>query len=401
MPLHRVEGEVAPGFERVADVFRENFLRRDELGAAVAAYRGSERLVDLWGGVADRASGVPWKRDTTVLVFSTTKGMAALALAVAHSRGLLDHDAPVSRYWPELAQHGKGAITVRQLLAHQAGLAAVDAPLTLDVLADPDRRDDALARQRPAWEPGEWHGYHALSFGFYAAALLRRCDPRGRGVGAFFADEIARPLGIDFWIGLPADFPRERMARIAGFGRAELLWHLGTMPPRFVLGMIDPRSLTARAFGNPKLRRPETLDAPEYWQLEFPSSTGVGEVRAIARAYGEAAAGGGALGLERATLDALAAPAPPPRRGIHDLVMREDALYSLGFNKPAPPRRFGSSHRAYGTPGAGGSFAFADPDHGIGFAYAPNRMGFHTHDDPRELALREALYACLARTRPR
>jgi len=392
----QIDGCVASGFERVADAFRDNFERRGELGAAVAVYRGAERLVDLWGGVANAETGAPWQRDTVVLVFSTTKGMAGLTLAVAHARGLYDYDAPVARYWPELAQAGKGAVTVRQLLAHQAGLAAVEAPLTLDVLADPERRDAALARQKPWWPPGERHGYHALSLGFYEAALLRRCDPAGRGIGAYFADELARPLGLDFWIGLPPDFPRARMARIAHVPRRELLAHVHELPPRFLARMLAPWTLTRRAFTNPRLPGPGILDTPPYWQLEFPSSTGVGEVRAIARAYAEVAGGGEALGVDRATRDALAAAPIVPRGGTYDLVMGVDNAFSLGFNKPFAARRFGASGRAYGTPGAGGSFAFADPDHGIGFAYAPNRMGFHAYDDPREIALREAVYTCLA-----
>jgi CubicO group peptidase (beta-lactamase class C family) len=395
--LAHIDGLVAPGFERVADAFRENFTLRGELGAAVAVYRGAECVVDLWGGVADRTSGAPWRRDTVVLVFSTTKGMAALALAVAHARGLFDYEAPVSRYWPEFAQQGKQDVTVRQLLGHQAGLAAIDERLTPEVLADPDRRDAAIARQRPWWRPGERHGYHAMSLGFYEAALLRRCDPQGRGVGAYFADEIARPLGLEFWIGLAAGFPHDRVARIVDFGKLELLRNMHTMPRGFVLRMMNPWSLTARAFTNPRLARPSNLDAPAYWQLEFPSSTGVGEVRALARAYAELASGGDTLGVGRATRDALAASARIPRGGAYDLVMCEESAFSLGFSKPAPGRRFGSSDRAYGTPGAGGSFAFADPDHGLGFAYAPNKMGFHTYDDPRETALRDAVYRCLER----
>jgi CubicO group peptidase (beta-lactamase class C family) len=393
-----IEGEVAPGFEPVADVFRHNFRHRREVGAAVAVYRGQERLVDLWGGVADAATHAPWKRDTTLIVFSTTKGMAGLAMALAHSRGLFDHDALVARYWPEFAANGKADITVRQLLGHQAGLSAVDGPLTPEVLRDPERRDAVLARQRPAWAPGKYHGYHGLTLGFYEAALLRRCDPRGRGVGAYFAEEIAAPLGLDFWIGLPATFDTSRMARIGGFHKSELLLHPNTVPPRFALAMVLPWSLSSRSFNNPRITTPQMLDAPEYWRLEFPASTGVGEVRAIARAYAEFATGGRRLGLSPGTLAELARTPLPPTGGDRDQVLHTECAFSLGFLKPFPELRFGNSGSAFGTPGAGGSFGFADPDLGIGFAYAPNRMGFHLFDDPRERALREAVYACLART---
>jgi CubicO group peptidase (beta-lactamase class C family) len=392
-----IDGHVASGFERVADAFRDNFHLRGELGAAVAVYRGDECLVDLWGGVADAATGARWQRDTVLLVFSTTKGVAGMTMALAHARGLFEYDVPVAHYWPEFAQHGKGAITVRQLLCHQGGLAAVDAPLTPEVLADHDRRDRALAAQRPAWEPGAHHGYHAMSLGFYEAALLRRCDPRGRGVGAYFADEIAGPLGLDFWIGLPPSFARERMARIVDFHPLALVRHLDTMPRGFVLSYLKPWSITLRAFSNPRLERPGSLDSPTFWELEFPASTGVGAVRAIARLYGELATGATKLGVGRPTLDAIEALAPTPRNGTFDQVMRVDARYSHGFAKPTHRARFGTSTRAYGTTGAGGSFGYADPDLGIGYAYAPNRMGFHVQDDPRDGALRAALYRCLRR----
>jgi CubicO group peptidase (beta-lactamase class C family) len=389
-----IEGHVAQGFERVADVFRDNFRRRDELGAAVAVYRGHERLVDLWGGVANRQSGARWQRDTVILMYSATKGLTGLTLAHAHSRGLFDYDEPVSRYWPEFAQHRKDTITIRQLLSHQAGLAAVDEALTPELLADHDRRDALLARQRPEWAPGQHHGYHTTSFGFYAAALLRRSDKQRRGVSAYFADEIAKPLGLAFWIGLPRDFAIARLGRIDS--RAPRSFpDLRKIPFGLLLQAINSRSLTMRSLLNPYVKRASDLDAPTFWHLEHPSTIGIGEVRAIARAYSEFASGAKTLAIDRRTLDAIeCAPTPPPG-GLFDLVMRMKKNYSLGFTKPMPHSGFGTSHRAYGTAGMGGSFAFADPDQAIGYAYAPNRLGIHIADDPREKALRDAVYSCL------
>ena len=329
-----------------------------------------------------------------VTVFSTTKGVSGLALALAHARGWIDHDAPVARYWPEFAQAGKEAVTVRQLLAHQAGLAAVDRPLSVTDLADLDIVAAALAEQRPAWTPGARHGYHAISLGWYEGELLRRVDPQRRTLGRFFAEEIAAPLGLEFYIGLPDSVDPDRIATIHGFKPAELLLHMGTMPRGFVLGFLNPRSVTARSFANPKvLSQTGNYNRPDVRRLELPAANGTGEVRAIARAYGAAAAGGAELGLAAGTLLALTRPAEPPSQGLLDVVLRVPTLFSLGYVKPFPSLRFGAAgDQAFGTPGAGGSFGFADPETGIGFAYAMNRAGFHLWDDPRELALREALF---------
>src|SRR5215217_9711511 len=199
-----VEGHVAPGFER-------NFRRRREVGAACAAYHRGEKVVDLWGGFRDRQRTRRWQEDTMVLVYSTSKGLAAMTMALLHSRGLLDYDERVATYWPEFAQNGKERITVRQLLAHEAGLSAIDERLSSRNLGDHQEVDRILAAQAPAWTPGTRHGYHALSIGWYEAALLRRIDPDGRSLGRFFAEEIAAALGLEFYFGLPGEIPHERV----------------------------------------------------------------------------------------------------------------------------------------------------------------------------------------------
>lgn len=176
----KIRGHVAPGFEPVREEFERNFSERGELGAACCAYLDGEKVVDLWGGSRDRRTGAPWERDTPVLVFSTTKGVSALAVALAHSRSLIDYDERVAAYWPEFAHNGKGGVTVRQLLNHRAGLRAVDEPLNPRVLSDLDRVAGILARQRPAWKPGTRQGYHYLTLGLCENELLRRVDPRGR-----------------------------------------------------------------------------------------------------------------------------------------------------------------------------------------------------------------------------
>jgi len=377
----------------VWDAFAGNLARRGELGAACAVIRHGEPVVDLWGGVRDRARGAEWEEDTLVLVFSTTKGLSAMAMAVAHSRGLFDLDERVAEYWPEFAQAGKARVTVRQLLAHQAGLCAIDAPLTLRTIADADALAVVLAAQKPAWLPGERHGYHTLSLGFYEGELLRRVDPAHRTLGRFFRDQVAGPLGLTFHIGLPDDVPEERLAVLEPFGVVHVLLDLDRQSWRTVLAAANPWSLTGRSFRNPRIGPADLRGALR--RVEVPAAGGWGVVRDIARAYGELATGGAALGISPRTMAELRTPVPAPSRGIFDEVLRARTRYSFGYLKPSPDFRFGTNDAAFGTMGAGGSFAFADPEAGIGFAYAMNRMGFHLWSDPRERALREAVYRCL------
>ena len=350
--------------------------------------------MDLWGGRREATTAEPWLEDTLVMVYSTSKGMAAMAIALAHSRGLLDLDATVAGYWPEFAAAGKEAITVRQLLSHQAGLSAVDERLDAETLADLDAVAAAIARQPPAWEPGTRHGYHPFSIGWYENELIRRVDPEGRSLGRFFAEEIARPLGLEFYFGVPDDVPAERVASIKGFTRLSALVHLRAMPPRMIAGFARRGSLTYRAFSNPMLRGPADLDTPEYRAVELTAAAGVGQVRSIAKAYGELATGGRQLGISDSTLAELTGPPRPPSKSVVDLVLKVPAYYAAGFMKPSDVWPF-ASPSAFGHPGAGGSFAFADPEAQLGFAYAPNRLGHHLRDDPREKALRDAVYRCL------
>ncbi len=392
-----IGGFVKPGFEAVKAQFQLNFHERGELGAACAVYHRGEPVVDLWGGYRDAGRTEPWEEDTLVMMYSTSKGLAAMAVALAHARGQLDYDATVASVWPEFAQHGKGEITVRQLLGHQAGLCVIDERLDASAIGDLDRLAEILARQRPAWTPGTRQGYHALSLGWYESELIRRVDPAHRSLGRFFADEIAAPLGIEFYFGLPRDVAARRVASIQGLGVLGAMLHPSGLPRRMLAAFLWPSSLTSRVFMNPRLRSAGDLDAPAYRALEIPAGGGVGQVRSVAKAYGALAAGGGELGLTPSTFTELTAPPRPPTAGRRDLVLMVEASFSLGFSRPSGLFRFGSSPRALGHPGAGGSFAFADPDLNLGFAYAPNRLGHHLRDDPREKALRDAVYACLRR----
>ena len=400
----QVQGTTDPGFEGVRVEFERNLRERRELGAAFAVSHRGRLVVDLWGGHCDRQRMLPWQRDTVTTVFSTTKGVSALVLALLHSRGLLEWDAPVARYWPEFAQAGKQDVTVRQLGAHQAGLSGIDVRLDEALLSDFDRLAVVLAKQRPAWEPGTRHGYHGISLGWYQSELVRRIDPQGRSLGRYFQDELAKPLGLDFQIGLPSDFPERRLAEIhpAGIGRSlSRLRAPNAIPPRMIAAMLNPRSHTGRAFGNPRLRSPADINRiPWMRQVEIPSANGVGDARSLARLYGEFATGGAELGLSKQTLEDLMADPIAPSGGIRDLVLCTDTNFSLGFMKARDGFDFASSRKAFGTPGAGGSFGFADPDARVGMAYIMNRMDSYLVDDPREMALRDAAYRSLAKVGP-
>ena len=392
--LMHSEGHCDPAFDAVRCEFERNFAERNETGAACCIFYRGQKVVDLWGG--QRAPGRDWQEETLALTFSVTKGMAAAAMAVAHSRGWFDLNAPVAEYWPEFAQAGKQQITVRQLLAHQAGLIALDEPLTKEILADHDRLAQILARQRPAWQSGTRHGYHTLTLGWYQSELLRRVDPRGRTLGRYFRDEIAGPLGVQFHIGLPQHIAEDQLASTEGFHRWAMLRHLGELPVAMVLAGLWPHSHVARSVNLLKLNNPAHIGNPDYRRLEIPSANGFGQARAIAKIYSVLAGDGHELRLSPATRRELLAPATLPQFGTGDAVLKIDTKYGFGFSRPSAAMKFGSDASAFGCPGAGGCFGMADPSEQLSFAYVTNKMGFYLFDDPRERACRAACYACLA-----
>jgi CubicO group peptidase (beta-lactamase class C family) len=282
-----IHGNVTPKFENVHEAFTENFVRRDELGGGCCAYYRDEKVLDLWGGMRNKTTGDPWEQDTMVIVHSSTKGLAAMTLAIAHSRRWLDYEERVCAYWPEFAQRGKEKITVRQLLAHQAGLFELDVPVDRNLLTDLDRLAIVLARQKPAWEPGTRQGYHAITLGFYESELLRRVDPQNRSLGQFFQDEIATPLALNIYINLPESIPNSRLAAIVSPSLIEMLRGFG---PRFLLEVMNPRSKLVRAHRGSEL--PHDAHRIYARNLEVPSGGGVGTAQALAHAYSVFATGG-------------------------------------------------------------------------------------------------------------
>ena len=382
-----IHGFVSPGYEAVREAFAENFLKRHEIGAACCVYRRGQKVVDLWGGVRNITTGEPWEEDTMALVYSATKGLSAMTLAVAHSRGWLDYDELVSTYWPEFAQNGKEGVTVRQLLAHQAGLFALDEPINKGLVEDRDRLAVVLARQKPAWKPGSRQAYHAITIGFYEAELLRRTDPLHRSLGEFFQNEIAAPLGLDFYIKLPPSIPNSRLAPLVDATKTEMLFGF---PFPLAVSAMNSHSNIRRALLGSELAHDERTIYPR--NLEIPAGGGVGTARAMAQAYNAFATGGEKLGLRSETLRQLIAPAVPAKHGFFDECMKGEVEFSLGFMKPNAGFPFGSSS-AFGFPGAGGSLGFADPEKQIGYAYVPNKKGVTMGGDPRDVAIRRALFS--------
>jgi CubicO group peptidase (beta-lactamase class C family) len=389
-----IGGDVDPQFGRVREVFETNLRERNELGAACAVYYKGEKVVDLWGGYRDRGRTQPWDEATLVLVFSTTNGVAATAMARAHAAGLFAYDDPVAKHWPEFGRAGKQAVTVRELLGHRAGVAAVDGKLTPTDVTDRASLVERLAAKEPDWVPGHRQGYHAWSLGWYESELIRRTDPAGRTLSTYAAEELFDPLDAEFYIGVPDRLSTDRIAEIQSFGVRDALSTLGSFPVRLGLSLAIPWSTASRAMNPFAISTPAALNDPEWRQLEIPAGNGIGQVRDLARLYGDLAMGGERIDLDGATFDALTAPPETPPGGPRDVVLKTETAYSLGFWKPFDGFRFGSP-AAFGAPGAGGSFAFADPELELGFAYAPSRMGTHLWDDPREIALRDAVVECI------
>ncbi len=412
-----IEGWVAPGFEGVRAAFAANFDAGTEVGAAFAAYHRGEKVVDLWGGIADRTTGRPWDERTLVLVYSTTKGVTAMCANRLAQEGRLDVEAPVASYWPEFAQAGKEKVTVADLLAHRAGLAWVDGTFSFEDMLAWDPVVKALARQAPSWPPGTAHGYHATTYGWLVGEVVRRIT--GVSVGTYLHREIAGPLGADFFIGLP---PAEegRVARLVSF--LEGLQGAGTPggPPAQGAGTsvgpdlaqlaemagpyLSPDGPLLKALSAPEgaLTDPDVWDSPALHAAEIPAANGIGDARSIARLYGACVgevrdtSGAPFRILTAEQLDrALEARTEGPDR----VLMGLDLQWGLGFMLNRGLISLGGlgGPRSFGHFGMGGSAGWADPDLELAMGYVMNRMEIGTTGDTRSYRL---MQACLEAVTP-
>jgi CubicO group peptidase (beta-lactamase class C family) len=382
-----LEGTVRPGYEGVADAFLRNFTEHGDIGAACCVHVDGERVVDVWAGHADRDEARPWARDTIVIVFSSTKGVTAVAANQLIERGALDPGAPVAEYWPEFAANGKAHIPVEWVLSHRAGLAAIDVPdLTLDDIAAWDPVIDAIAVQAPNWEPGTAHGYHARTYGWMVGELIRRVT--GKMPGEYVATEIVEPLGLDFFIGLP-EAEDARTARLYPVVHDDP--ELARLAAEF---LSDQSTLLGRVMSGPS----QLFAYDDRWNsrvlraAQMPSSNGHGDARSLSRMY---AACIGEIDGVRLLAPETVERATVPRSTGNDLVIGQPLHFGLGFSLP-PTLGLDPGPRSFGHSGAGGSLAFADPDRGLAFGYAMNQMQFSvTEPDPRSQGLVAATYAAL------
>ncbi|MFI7638527.1 serine hydrolase domain-containing protein [Nonomuraea sp. NPDC049400] len=369
--MPEIGGDTAPGFEAVREAFAANLAGGQETGAAVSVYLHGRKVVDLWGGIADPENGRPWGRDTLQVVYSTTKAVTATCALLLAQRGELDLDAPVAECWPEFAANGKGRIPVRWLLTHQAGLPAIDHPVTPEEAIAWEPMVTALAAQRPYWEPGTEHGYHGLTYGWLVGEVVRRVS--GRSIGTFLAEEIAAPLGLDLWIGLP-ETEQPRVSRIIApppdwEAMAGIDLNALPEPMREVMAAFaDPASLTRRSIA--VVTPPLDHNRPEEQAAEMPATNGICTARALARFY--AALIGEVDGHRILTAETLAAATAEQVGGV-DRILRVPVRIGTGFGLPAPDA-FWYSPTAFGFPGRGGSLGFADPATGLAFGYVMNRV---------------------------
>ncbi|MDP3274591.1 MAG: serine hydrolase domain-containing protein [Deltaproteobacteria bacterium] len=401
---HPIRGRYAPEFAALAQQFALHFAESQEIGASLAVYQRGECVVDLWGGYADVTQQIRWQNDTRAVLYSCTKGLAAMALNMAADRGHFDWDQPVASVWPAFAQAGKAEITARTLFNHRAGLAALDQPLTLTECVDPSpaaraRVRDALASQAPAWTPGRDQGYHAVTFGMYAQAFFEQCV--GESMGTFLRRELFDPLGSDARLGSesaldaktavvypPGNLARARNMIVAAVTRPS------SNEARVLRASLAPVSIGRRAFLNPSPgpRGMLAYDEIAVRRGEFASANATASAQGLARAYLPFASGG--LHQGRAFLQEKSISPVYARQGwsARDRVLRKPIGWSQGFLKEERGV-FSPTRASFGHAGMGGALGWCDPVHELTFGYVLNGLDWRVRS-PRAVALCNALYRC-------
>lgn len=373
-----IDGICDPRFGAVREAFAACFAQGLEHGGGVSVVVHGKTVVDLWGGHADAARTRPWRQDTLINVWSSTKGVVALAIAMLVERGKLDYAAPIAHYWPEFAAGGKERITLDQVMSHQAGLNGLAVPMDEAGLLAWTPFVDALAAMSPLWEPGSRSIYHALTYGHLAGEVLRRVD--GRSIGRFIAEEIAGPLGADFHVGLP-DREDYRVAEmIEGPRTSDWVEFVRASPFPHASDNPVPRALAPN---------------DRVWRAaEVPGGNGQSTAHALARIYGMMAAGGVWEGKPLIGRAAIEAAARLRFRGM-DESFAAPAAVAAGYQMEDPVYAGRASPQTFGHTGWGGAIGFADPGAGVGFGYVTNRMLDFDDMDPRRKLLIDAVYDSL------
>lgn len=381
-----LRGQVAPGFEEVREAFAANFADRGEVGAAYAVMLDGEPVVDLWGGMADAAAGRPWERDTLQVIFSGTKALVALCLLILVDIDELDLDAPVHRYWPEFGAGGKRHVRVMDLASHACRLPGIRTPVTEDEVVDDRRMAALLAAQRPERDRRAGDVYHALTYGWLCGEVVRRVD--GRSVGRFFVEEVAQPLGLDLWIGVPA----QHEARVSTISYGPGWGARGQWEP----AALAQDDLLQCVWGNPPLFPPQRVpwNRPDWHRAEIPGAGAIGTARSVAKLYGCLARGGELDGVRLVSESTL----QRGRREVsrrHEPLLQEPVAFGVGFQLQTERAVLGPPLDAFGHPGAGGSVHCAWPSERVGLSYAMNVLRDDEDGDPRANALLAATYRVL------
>lgn len=380
-----IHGEVAPGFEPVKKVFAD-LWNEVEIGASFCAFHRGKKVVDIWGGYVDADMTRPWERDTLVNVYSTTKGLASLALAILYDEGKIDYDEKVVAYWPEFGAEGKQDVTVAQLVSHQAGLCGVDTKLEVEDLYDWEKMVNLLAAQKPWWPPGTAAGYHAVTWGYFPGELIRRIT--GKSLGRYFREKVAEPLGADFHIGLP-DAEMSRVATMNGPNRAR-------KKPRVTAGTdMQMPKLYPVALLNPSISPFKHASSTEWRRAEIAAANGQGNARGIATAYAALSMGGELDGTRIISERAIREATKLEVDRQTDLVIGRPMRRARGFMLNTEGA-YGPNPHAFGHAGAGGSTGYADMQNQVAIGYAMNQMQADLEASPRSLLLSNALYDCLA-----
>ena len=382
-----VHGRCDERFSPVRDAFTRNFDEFGDVGAAVAVTIDGKPVVDLWGGVSDKETMDPWQEDTLVTVYSTTKGMTAICAHRLVEQGLLDLNAPVAKYWPEFAQAGKADVPVHMLLSHRVGLPTVSDELPEGAAFNWETMTDALARQKPFWEPGTRHGYHGLTFGWLVGEVVRRIS--GKSLGTFFRDEVAAPLGLDFHIGLDAKHDARIATMYTAVVSVETAREMEELQQE-VQGRMSPELLSAR--GNISIQGAHNSEA--WRRAEIPAANGHSDARSLARVYGALACGGSVDGGDVLSPEAIATATIEQASGP-DAMLTSSTRFAQGFWL-SRDGNMGQNTRNFGHPGAGGSLGFADPDKHIGYGYVMNQMKVGLQNESTtSRRLIDALYSSL------
>lgn len=381
-----VHGFTAPGFEQLRTALVRNFDKNDEVGAACCVYHRGEVVADLWAGDANRETGRAWQEDTLGIVFSATKGVTAMALNLLIERGRIDPEAPISHYWPEFEAAGKKDIPVSWLLAHRAGVPLIEAELTLEEVLAWDPVVEAIAAQKPIWEPGTKHGYHVRTYGWITGELVRRVT--GKTFGVFLRDEITGPLQAEFFVGLAADL-EPRVSRLIPPPEPE-----DERTRAAFLKFTGPDTLLGKALHGPSnlFHYDEMWNTRALHAAEMPSSNGIGTARGLAKLY--AATIGSIDGIRLLKPETLAN-AIRPRSSGPDAILHLPSSFGLGFALGDFLSLRAGKH-AFGHPGAGGSLGMADADAGLAIAYIMNRMALGMTGDPRAGRLVKAAYDAIS-----